>query len=83
MGGGVRFDDEAGFRLAREIIMRVHQRIGLPIKYTRSDFQRNDRLIRDRSRAMRERQRQEAARIAMFEGWEHGGKLDELVRSTA
>jgi hypothetical protein len=75
--------DHQAFYAARAIILRVHERIGLPCQYRRGDFRADQKLIEERSAAMRRRQREEAARIAMFEAWRHGEKLDEQVRCPA
>jgi hypothetical protein len=73
---GVPTDHQA-FYAARTIILRVHERIGLPCQYRRGDFRADQKLIEERSAAMRRRQREEEARIAMFESWRHGELVDQ------
>jgi hypothetical protein len=72
MGGGVRIDDEGRFRETREIVTRVHRRLGLSVTYTRRDFAADQRLIEDRSRTIRDLQQREAALVHTFESWIHG-----------
>jgi hypothetical protein len=62
MGSGARVN-EVEFREAREIIMRVHERIGQRTVYTRGDFERDQKLIRDSAQRKRFLRQQEAAQF--------------------
>jgi hypothetical protein len=54
---------EREFREAREIIQRVHERIGSPRTYTRSDFAADEKLLRD---SVRRKKRLQEALEARF-----------------
>jgi len=62
MGSGKRVN-EVEFREARAIIMRVHERIGTRTVYTRGDFERDQKLIRDSAQRKRLLRQQEAAQF--------------------
>jgi hypothetical protein len=66
------------FMVAKRAIEAVHRRLGIKREYVAREWQRDEKFLRESIWRKQVLRRQEAERIAIFEGWQHGSEVPSV-----